>query len=191
MNVTHITPSVHIGTPPNGYQEWTTTKVHVHGFADLSATRGASVDSPVFVASGNPWSLQLYPGGRNDRTGLVGMYVVNRSNKSFEMQFGFSIKDGTGKPTVSLQSPPAYVTFGPMGSLNCGRGFPNFADRSTIIDSLVDGTLVVEVHMKPHEPINATLPQFIPENPFCNNMLQLFNDEDSADIIFEVGEIQS
>jgi hypothetical protein len=107
------------------------------------------------------------------------------------MNFGFSIKDGKGKQTVSLQS-PRYVTFAPVDSpLLCGRGFPNFAERSTIIDSLVDGTLVVEVHMKPHEPIKAMLPQFIPENPFCNNMLQLFNDEDSADIIFEVGEIQS
>jgi hypothetical protein len=45
--------------------------------------------------------------------------------------------------------------------------------------------------MKPHEPIKATLPQFIPENPCCNNMLQLFNDEESADIVFAVGEIQS
>ena len=81
------------------------------------------------------------------------------------MNFGFSIKDGTGRQ-VAKRQPPTPVAFGPMGSLNCGRGFPNFADRSTIIDSLVDGTLVVEVHMKPHEPIKATLPQFIPENPF-------------------------
>ena len=58
------TTSVHIGTPPNGYQEWTSTKVHVHGFADLSAMRGTPV-SPEFMALGNPWRLRLYPGGRN------------------------------------------------------------------------------------------------------------------------------
>ena len=56
--------SVHLGTPPNGYQEWTSTKVHVHGFADLSAMRGTPV-SPEFMALGNPWRLRLYPGGRN------------------------------------------------------------------------------------------------------------------------------
>jgi hypothetical protein len=156
-------PSVHIGTPPHGYQEWTSIKIHIHGFADLSATRGTPVYSPEFMAFGNPWRLKLYPGGRNDsKRGWIAVFLKNQSNKSFEMQYGFSIKDGTGKPTVSLQSSPAYVTFGPMGSFDCGRGFPNFAERSTIIDSLVDGTLVVEVNMKPLEPIKAALPQFIP-----------------------------
>ena len=43
--------------------------------------------------------------------------------------------------------------------------------------------------MKPIEPIKATLPHFIPENPFC--MLQLFNDEESSDIVLAVGEHQS
>jgi hypothetical protein len=106
------------------------------------------------------------------------------------MNYGFSIKHGTGNEIAKRQT-SRYATFPSVGSQGSWRGFPNFVERSTIIDSLVDGTLVVEVHMKPHEPIKATLPHFIPENPFCNNMLQLFNDEESADIIFEVGDHQS
>jgi hypothetical protein len=47
------------------------------------------------------------------------------------------------------------ITFGPVGDPCPAQGFTNFADRSAIIDSLVDGTLVVDVHMKPHEPIKA------------------------------------
>jgi hypothetical protein len=72
-----------------------------------------------------------------------------------------------------------------------GQGWSNVAERSKLLNALVDGTLVVEVHMKPIEPIIATLPHFIPENPSCNNILQMFNDEESSDIVFAVGEHQS
>ena len=82
-------------------------------------------------------------------------------------------------------------TFHPLGSQSRGEGCQNFAKRSKLLNALVDGTLVVEVHMNPHEPIKATLPQFVPENPFCNNMLQLFNDEESSDIVFAVGDHRS
>jgi hypothetical protein len=94
----------------------------------------------------------LYPGGRNNSiAGWVAIYLANRSNKSITVNFDFSIKDGKGKQVVNMQT-PTHVTFGPMGDLT---GFRNFTQRSTIIDSLVDGTLVVEVHIKPHEPTKA------------------------------------
>jgi hypothetical protein len=82
-----------------------------------------------------------------------------------------------------------HVTFDPLGAAQ--RGWYDFSERSTLLDSLVDGTLVVEVHMKSLTTSKTTLPQFIPENPFCTNMLQIFNDEDSADVVFAVGELQS
>jgi hypothetical protein len=156
------TTSVRIGTPPNGYQEWTTTKVHIHGFADLSTERGASVYSPEFMALGNPWRLLLYPGGHSEsRSGWVAIYLANGSYKSIDMNFGFSIKDGNGKQIANMQTSTPIINFGPL----YGRGFSDFAKRSKLLDSLVDGTLVLEVHIKPYEPIKAALPQFIPENP--------------------------
>jgi hypothetical protein len=45
--------------------------------------------------------------------------------------------------------------------------------------------------MKLQQPAKLSPPQFVPENPFNNNMLQLLNDEDSADIVFKVREHQS
>ena len=48
------TASVHVGTPPTGYQEWATTKVHVNGFADLSTVLDVPVYSPEFIALGDP-----------------------------------------------------------------------------------------------------------------------------------------
>jgi hypothetical protein len=185
--------SVHVGTPPKGYHEWTTTKLHFHGFDGLSAERGVGVKSPEFMACGNTWCLKLYPGGERvgSRTGWVAIYLVNRSNKIIEIGCGFSIKDGKGKQVASMQT-PTYATFPSVGSQGRSRGFTNFVERSTIIDSLVNGTLVVEVHMKPHEPFKAALTQFIPENPSaCKIIPLMFNDEESADIVFAVGEHQS
>ena len=36
--------------------------------------------------------------------------------------------------------------------------------------------------------VELSPPQFIPENPFNENMLQMLNDEDSADVVFAVGK---
>jgi hypothetical protein len=185
--------AVHVGTPPPDFGDWTTTKVYYHGFPFLSTERNANVDSPEFMACGNTWRLKLYPGGvdntppgNSSRMGWVAILLINRSNKSIAMNLGFSVKDGKGKQ-VAKKQPSTPTTFDPLGGPVC----TDFAERSTLIDSLVDGTLVVEVHMKSLTTSKTTLPQFIPENPFCKNMLQLFNDEESDDIIFEVGEHQS
>jgi hypothetical protein len=42
--------------------------------------------------------------------------------------------------------------------------------------------------MKMSEPTDACLPPFVPENPYaCKTRKSLFMDEESADIVFEVG----
>ena len=46
-------------------------------------------------------------------------------------------------------------------------------------------------HMKSLTSSRATLTHFIPENPSCKNVLQMFNDEDSAKVVFAVGKQQS
>ena len=65
-------------------------------------------------------------------------------------------------------------------------GHKNFAKRSTLMELLVQGSLIIEVQMKlPSTGNKAT--QFIPTNPFNKNVLELFNEEETADIVFEVG----
>ena len=56
-----------------------------------------------------------------------------------------------------------------------------------MMKSLADGTLIIEVHMKLSEPTDACLPPFVPENPYACKTLRLFMDEESANIVFEVG----
>jgi hypothetical protein len=56
------------------------------------------------------------------------------------------------------------------------------------MSSLIDGTLVIEIHMKLTVPAKSSPPPFIPENPSACKVIQgLFNDEESSDIVFEVG----
>ena len=65
-----------------------------------------------------------------------------------------------------------------------------FADPSFL--DLEEGTLTIEVRMKrdgssrPSESLEVHK-QFIPKNPILNNILKSFNDEESADVVFEVG----
>ena len=73
--------------------------------------------------------------------------------------------------------------FAYVDSAMSGWGF-DFAKRSTLLRSLVDGALVIKVNMKV-----ASLPSFIPENPPACKMIQCaFLNNKYADIIFEVGE---
>ena len=66
------------------------------------------------------------------------------------------------------------------------RGWPDVADcnRITHADVLNNGSLTVEVCMKPDE--DDVCRNFIPQNSFVRNMLLSFLDEETADISFEV-----
>ena len=71
-----------VGTPPNGFKDWTTALVRFHGFADLTTTRGEYVQSPKFSCFGHQWRLIIYPGGEEDsREGYVGVNLSNFSIK--------------------------------------------------------------------------------------------------------------
>ena len=186
-----ITASVHCGTPPKGYREWTTTKIHFHGFLDLSTERGVGFASPEFMALGNTWLAMLYPGGHNkSRPGWIAVFLKNQSNMSIKVKLGFRIINRKGKQ-VANKHKSTYSTLDPNGSPGCLQGWRDIVERSAIIDSLVDGTLVIEVNLRFPESSKSNVVQFIPENPFCNNTLQMFNDEESSDIVFEVVGRQS
>ena len=51
MNAHHV-ESVHVGAPPPDFNEWSSTKVYYHGFANLSTRRNVYFASPEFMALG-------------------------------------------------------------------------------------------------------------------------------------------
>jgi hypothetical protein len=157
-----------------------TTKVHFDGFAGLPAQRDEEVLSEEFTCLGNSWYLQIYPGGdAYAEEGMVSVYLYNMSHKRITIECGISVED-------CVEVEMASAIFDLMDD-DGAWGDTNFAMRSKVIDSLVDGALVIEVHMK---LVDRTKP-FIPENPSCKIIQGMFMDEEFADIAFEVGGQQS
>jgi hypothetical protein len=185
----------HVGTAPPGYQnEWVTHTVHWHGFGSLPSERGVGIDSPEFMLFGNPWSLWIYPGGRQDaEEGMVCLGLWNKSDKAIDIDFGFSVNNGKGKQ-VAYQRTVNPHNFAPVGTVNPegvdtnGGGFTNFAARLSILSSLVNGTLIIEIHMRLAKPTKSVPPIFIPENPFAKNIQRMIIDENFGDTSFAVAK---
>jgi predicted amino acid-binding ACT domain protein len=177
-----------MGTPPPGYnQEWGKHTVHVHGFASLPSEQDEFVNSPEFMLLGNPWFLAIYPGGITGAAeGMVSIYLENLSDKSIEIDFGFGVSDGNGKQMEYKRSAIPF-NFAPVGAVNNGQGWRNFATRLTLFNSLVNGTLIIEVRMRLARPTKSVPPHFIPENPFVKNIQRMIIDENFGDISFAVG----
>jgi len=184
----------HVGTALPGYhQDWVTHTIHWHGFASLSTLRGVGVASPEFMLLGNQWRLRIYPGGDEIAAeGLMSIDLWNKSNKAIDAEYGFSVNDGNGKQVVYRQSEgPEH--FAPMDDDGDDYdeddywGFSDFALRSDLMSSLVNGTLVIQVCMKMAEPTKSVPPPFIPENPLTKMIQGLFLNDKYSDIVFEVG----
>jgi hypothetical protein len=190
MNATPTIASsshTHVGTPPLDYhEEWETHIVHYHGFASLSTERNQYVESPEFMLLGNEWSLAVYPGGsRHAAEGMTSIFLWNMSSTGITIEYGFSINDGKGKQVAYKRlATPDYLGPPPAD----GKGWLDFAERSTLMNCLVNGTLIVEVHMRLSVPVvkSSPPPPFIPENSVAKRIQGLFLNEKYADIVFEV-----
>jgi hypothetical protein len=132
--------------------------------------------------------VDVYPGGRADSDdGYVAVELVNISNTGTKIQYNFSIRDVHDKEVVNF--PLSTDEFSALGSQAprynawCAR---NFSERSTIMNALVDGSLIIEVRLK-STTTDKSKTQFIPTNPFNRNVSELFNEEETADLVFEVG----
>ena len=190
---------VNVGTPPSNFGAWITTEVHFHKFADLTTATDEEVESSEFLCFGHTWRVRLYPGGHADSDeGMVAAFLWHLSKSPITVVWSLSIRNSRGKEVAhsapdidefDIQSLFASYNAENMYSTNTNAtnwGEPDFVKRSTIIDDvLVDGTLTIEVRMRLVDDTHT--PIFIPENPLNKNILNLFNDEESSDVVFEVG----
>ena len=188
--------NVDVGTPPSSLStegEWEIIQVRYHGFQDLTTTRNDHVVSPEFTCFGHQWHLKLYPGGTTDsEDGMVSIFLHNLSNKSIKVQYGLHVKNKgfmTGwSGFISKDEGNEFAGNGTGDEDNgvfSGWGRANFHQRTQIIDALVDGTFIMEVRMR--NVGETTTSPFIPVNPISKNILSKFMDEESADVVFEVG----
>ena len=175
----HHTAAVHCGPPSPQFHEWESTKVFCHGFAGLSVEHIVPMKLPKFTCLGHSWALWIFPGGCSHAiNGYVSILLVS-------VDYGLTLLEiEVGK--LARQTRQSSILdhefhFFPASTKNSWT--INLTKRS----DLADGTLIIEVHMKLSEPTDACLPPFIPENPYACKTLRLFMDEESADIVFEVG----
>ena len=154
-------------------------EVRFNGFADLPMERDAYEISPDIMCLGHEFLVSIYPGGHRDsEDGMVTVDISAMTNKSISVLCSFSVRHSAGREVAHKETPfllnPKKVNF-----------VHNFASRKTLLGALVDGALVMEVMIKQADPAELQK-SFIIENPFGANMLDLFNDEESADVVFEV-----
>jgi hypothetical protein len=181
---------VHVGRPPNGWEDAWGDESHIllfHNFEGLSQAKGVVSSSPVFNSFGNEWTVELYPGGDSTaKSGHVSVFLRNCSGPTIFTHLDVRTKNSSGE-YVKLN--PLYSPYTGSAKLETqeGRGWTNFAPRALIMDSnvLQRGSLVLEVRIWQEQRW-----KFIPKNPFMRNMLQLLSDEESSDISFKV-EFQS
>jgi hypothetical protein len=183
-----IKGTVSVGCPPpassqNG-KEWKSFQFHIHNFAFLSTTKDHYIASPEFTCNGHQWELELYPGGANEATeGYVSAYLRLRfrSEGSATATWGVKILDKDGNVAFSrLDSNPDHFQSEQQG------GWPDFIPRSDIFDrsqNMLDsnGTLTVVVSM-----MKEPTPTFVPKNPLVKMMQEMFLDETTSDVCFEV-----
>jgi len=175
---------LHVGTAPTDFVDWTTTKVYFHGFAELSTTRDEFVRSPKFPCFGHQWRLKLYPGGEEDSPeGYIAVGLCNKSYTSINVQWGCMVRDANYKEVIHNRL--QIDEFTEVGAGSNAWTITDFAKRSRLLDKLVDGSLVIEVRMRPSST-DKSITQFIPTNPINKNVLQKFMDEETADVVFEV-----
>lgn len=180
---------VDVGTPSPYFCGWASTEIRFHGFADLPSGRYMGrydyVKAPEFTCLGHRWTLIVYPGGsvycaKSKR--MTTVYLKHMSNENIKISFCFIAK--------CLRNVIRKQYTGEIFYPGRIEGSQKFAKYSKIMDNLIDGALVLDVLMRREEPAASTLTlaPFIPENPFRSNMLSLFLEEDSADIVFEVSQ---
>ena len=156
-------------------------QIHFHDFANLATTRNHYVPSPEFTCRGHQWELRVYPGGDSTADeGKVSVYLRHLSKENITTGYDIQVIDKLGKTKVDKKS--INREFSGVDTW----GYANFMSRPDILDksknNLDDnGTLTFVVHM---EEVPKTV--FVPKNPLVKVMQEKFNDEDTADVCFEV-----
>ena len=179
-----VTAGYPISSSSGSGEEWKHFQFHIHDFANLSTTRNHYIAVPEFTCNGHQWELKIYPGGFHQAPiGKVSFYLHHVSEGEIKTSFDVKLIDKFGKVKVISSTKHEFTADSKTW------GWHNFANRSGILhesQNILDdnGTLTVVVSMEEKGEPKAA---FVPNNPFVNMMQGMINDENTADICFEVG----
>ena len=154
---------------------------HIHDFANLSSTREHYIESPEFNCNGHQWELWVYPGGNIEaEEGKVSVFLYHVSKEAITTRYEIKLIDNFGNEKKSLSTKHEFT------ATSKSRGWKDFFTRSVILDesrNILDnnGILTVVVAIE-EEPTDV----FVPNNPLVEMIQELFNDQNTADVCFEV-----
>ena len=148
-------------------------------FENLPSEKEQGVFSSEFSCFGSRWQVMIYPGGESRSSdGMISLYLERRSKgKKMAIKYsGTVVYAHDGEDQIIRRASDVF------DDNSDGWGWKNFGLRKEIIcgakGCLVKGALTILVGMQLH--------QFIPKNPASSIMLNLFDDENTADIVFEI-----
>ena len=176
--------SVGCPPPPSSGSGEKSFQFHFHDFANLATTKKGYIASPEFACFGHQWLLAVYPGGsRSAAEGNVSAHLFHLSKETITAKFDINIVDKFGNLSTDEDLIMTKSEFSGDGT-SCG--FPDLISRSDILDeskNILDsnGTLAVVVTVEEEPTV------FVPQNPLLKMMQEMFNDENTADVCFEVG----
>ena len=135
----------------------------------------------------------IIPGGYEESKGHVAVFLCNESRESIQAYYKILMKHPTdqAKKTYGVEEEEdSLKTFDVAGSRTAAWGIGDFAMRETVLTYLNNGTLTLEIHLRTNKQTEPS--SFVPSNPFNDNVLKGFNNEEMSDITFEVGgEVES
>lgn len=179
-----------VGKPPYS-TGWQAFDVKFHNFASLSATSNGDFGTTGADIScfGRlyKFNVGLVPEAEDSENGgkiLAALACIDDSESVDDIEYDAEIicLDGSTRKMTNHAGHEFYLSRG-MKRLSL---YPYQDILNPENDILVDGALVIRVYMKDKGQASAPSPSFIPTNPLCKAMLNLFLDETNADILFEV-----
>jgi hypothetical protein len=177
--------TIHVGDKSSDFQYWERTQLCFHDFEDQPTDGTGTQIYAGFSCLGHEWNLTLFPGGddREHKTalqkGMVSAHLGHLTAGCIFYEYGIAVKDGNDNKIVDF-------TTSTMAAYADCEYHTNFISRQKALNSLFRGALVFEIRMRRTE--YPSVP-YIPKNPSaCRTVQELFKDEESADIAFEVSE---
>ena len=184
--------TVQVGAPPGRLSDWVIAPVQFNGFEGLTTVKEEFIAAPKFSCFGHQWQLVIFPGGDDDSSaGYVALRLQNCTEEAIGVDYKFIIKHPNGEEDISEGCDGKIRKFSPtrstpVGDVGPAKGYSDFELRSMLLNYLVDGALIVEVHIRTNKHGQQSAP-FVPENPSVQNTLKEFGNEETADVKFEVG----
>jgi len=175
---------VHVGRPPENFEDCLNVKRKTVLVAFHNIASHAVRYTRQFTAFGHRWYAVVYRDG--DGWTQVHFWRANSNTNSLEIsvQVGHRSSNGNGI---------SFPTMKKIAGQAPGCGWPEFAKWDNLKDNLVNGALVLEVSMwtrRQGTDREITGSEFVPSNPFLNNMLKEYANEETSDVSFEVGGVR-